>query len=105
MQGLSLFMSLMHYCVTSILIFVPNPLFLAVMLFISGILLFYTAIIVPVQICLWSYDDPCNAFVTLYFDVAVDSFFLVMLHYCNCAIMYIRSVCIRQKGLRRNKII
>jgi hypothetical protein len=50
---------------------------LAVMLFLSGFLLFYTAIIVPVQICLWSYDDPCNAFATLNFDVIVDTFFLV----------------------------
>jgi hypothetical protein len=49
----------------------------AVMLFFSGTLLFYTAIIVPVQICLWSYDDPCNAFTTLNFDVVVDTFFLV----------------------------
>jgi hypothetical protein len=49
----------------------------AVMLFLSGVLLLYTAITVPVQICLWSYDDPCNTFATLYFDVAVDSFFLV----------------------------
>ena len=48
------------------------------MLFLSGLLLFYTAIIVPVQLCLWSYDDPCNAFTTLYFDVLVDSFFLVI---------------------------
>jgi hypothetical protein len=47
------------------------------MLFLSGSLLFYTAIIVPVQICLWSYDDPCNTFTTLYFDVIVDTFFLV----------------------------
>jgi len=47
------------------------------MLFLSGFLLFYTAIIVPVQICLWSYDDPCNAFATLNFDVIVDTFFLV----------------------------
>ena len=49
----------------------------AVMLFLSGSLLFYTAIIVPVQICLWSYDDPCKAFTTLFFDVVVDTFFLV----------------------------
>jgi hypothetical protein len=47
------------------------------MLFLSGALLFYTAVIVPVQICLWSYDDPCNAFTTLSFDVVVDTFFLV----------------------------
>ena len=49
----------------------------AVMLFLSGFLLFYTAIIVPVQICMWSYDDPCNMFPTLQFDIIVDSFFLV----------------------------
>ncbi len=49
------------------------------MLFMSGALLLYTAITVPVQICLWSYDDPCNIFPTLYFDVVVDSFFLVSL--------------------------
>ncbi len=29
------------------------------------------------QICLWNYDDACNAFPTLYFDVFVDAFFLV----------------------------
>ena len=47
------------------------------MLISSSLLLVYTAIIVPVQICMWSYDDPCNAFPTLPFDVIVDSFFLV----------------------------
>ncbi len=44
---------------------------------LSGLLLIYTAVVAPVQICLWSYEDPCNMFPTLYFDVAVDSFFLV----------------------------
>ncbi len=43
----------------------------------SAMLLFYTAIIAPVQICFWNYDDPCNKFPTLYFDVYVDSFFVV----------------------------
>ena len=47
------------------------------MLFTNGGLLFYTAIIVPVQICLWNYDDPCNIFPTLPFDIVVDTFFLV----------------------------
>jgi hypothetical protein len=46
-------------------------------LFCSAALLLYTAVIVPVQICLWTYDDPCNAFPTLYFDVIVDTFFVV----------------------------
>jgi hypothetical protein len=50
---------------------------MAVMLFLSGALLVYTALIVPVQICLWSYDDPCNIFPTLQFDIIVDTFFLV----------------------------
>ena len=33
-----------------------------------------------VQLCLWNYDDPCNTFPTLRFDVAVDSFFLARAH-------------------------
>ncbi len=49
----------------------------AVEMSLSGLLLFYTALIAPVQICLWNYDDACNIFPTLYFDVAVDSFFVV----------------------------
>ena len=48
------------------------------MLITSMLLLFYTALTVPVQICMWNYDDPCNMFPTLYFDVFVDSFFLVI---------------------------
>jgi hypothetical protein len=52
----------------------------AVMLFLSGAFLFYTATIVPVQLCLWTYDDPCNIFPTLQFDVIVDTFFLVICH-------------------------
>ena len=34
------------------------------------------ALVRQVQLCLWNYDDPCNTFPTLRFDVAVDSFFL-----------------------------
>jgi hypothetical protein len=45
--------------------------------FCSAALLLYTAFVVPVQICLWNYEDPCNAFPTLYFDVIVDTFFMV----------------------------
>ena len=40
-------------------------------------LLIYSSVIIPVQLCLWNYDDPCIMFPTLYFDVIVDSFFLV----------------------------
>jgi hypothetical protein len=50
---------------------------MAGMLFISGTLLFYTAMVVPVQIFLWDYSDPCNMFPTLYFDLFVDIFFVV----------------------------
>jgi hypothetical protein len=49
-----------------------------VQLISSATLLLYTAIIVPVQICMWNYEDPCNNFPTLSFDVVVDSFFLVI---------------------------
>ena len=47
------------------------------MLVTSAVLLFYTSLLVPVQICIWNYDDPCIKFPTLYFDVVVDCFFLV----------------------------
>ena len=43
----------------------------------SGFLLLYSAMVVPVQLCMWDYDDPCNKFPTLYFDVFVDIFFMV----------------------------
>jgi hypothetical protein len=49
----------------------------AVLLFTSGTLLFYTAMVVPVQIFMWDYSNPCNMFPTLYLDVGVDIFFLV----------------------------
>jgi hypothetical protein len=49
----------------------------AVELLCSGLLLLYTAIIAPVQICMWNYEDPCHIFPTMYFDVFVDAFFLV----------------------------
>ena len=47
------------------------------MLLTSAALLLYTATIVPIQVCMWNYDDPCNMFPTLYFDVFVDAFFMV----------------------------
>jgi hypothetical protein len=46
-------------------------------LFLSGALLLYTALVVPIQILVWDYSDPCNKFPTLFFDVVADSFFLV----------------------------
>jgi hypothetical protein len=33
--------------------------------------------VVPFQICVWDYSDPCNMFPTLHFDVFVDTFFMV----------------------------
>jgi hypothetical protein len=54
----------------------PHSLFMQVELLFSGLLLVYTAIIAPVQICMWEYEDPCNIFPTMYFDVFVDAFFL-----------------------------
>jgi hypothetical protein len=48
------------------------------MMFCSGVLLLYTAIVAPVQIFLWEFDEEvCNTFPTLYFDLFVDIFFLV----------------------------
>ncbi len=57
---------------------------MAVMLFVSAILLLYSAVVVPFQLCMWDYTDPCNIFPTLNFDMFVDSFFMVpMLFYCR----------------------
>ena len=50
----------------------------AVMLLLNALFLLYTATIVPVQIFLWDYSELCIMFPTLYFDLAVDTFFLVM---------------------------
>jgi hypothetical protein len=48
------------------------------MMICNAIFLVYTGALAPLQICFWSYDDPCNNFPTLFFDVFVDSFFLVL---------------------------
>ncbi len=48
-----------------------------VMVLCNSLFLAYTAVIAPVQICLWNYNDPCNSIATLYFDAFVDIFFLV----------------------------
>ncbi len=50
---------------------------MAGMLFASGLLLVYTALVVPIQMLLWDYSNKCNMFPTLYIDIMVDSFFLV----------------------------
>ena len=55
----------------------PSRASLAAVVLLSGALLLYTAAVVPVQLFMWDYEDPCNKFPTLYFDVAADSFFLV----------------------------
>ena len=46
----------------------------------NTVLLFYTAVIVSVQLFMWNYDDQCNMFPTLYFDMFVDLFFMVSQH-------------------------
>ena len=43
----------------------------------NAFFLIYTTAVVPIQICLWNYEDPCNKFPTLYFDLIVDTFFMV----------------------------
>jgi hypothetical protein len=48
------------------------------MMIFNAIFLVYTGALAPIQICFWTYDDPCNNFPTLFFDVFVDSFFLVL---------------------------
>ncbi len=44
---------------------------------VSGLFLAYTAVMVPVQICLWDSDEPCFVFPTIEFDVTADAFFIV----------------------------
>jgi len=55
----------------------PASPFFSGLVILSGLLLIYTAAVVPVQLFMWNYDKPCNKFPTLSFDVFVDSFFLV----------------------------
>ncbi len=57
----------------------------AALLFCSGALLLYTAIVAPVQIFLWDFNDEiCNPFPTLYLDLFVDVFFLVRFGMIRC---------------------
>ena len=48
-------------------------------LILNAGMLAYSAAIVPVQLSFWEQIDICTAQPTLYFDVFVDSFFLVSL--------------------------
>ncbi len=64
-----------------------TSMFRAGMTITSVTLLVYTAIIVPVQLCIWSYEDPCSIFPTLHFDIAVDAFFLVFVQALPCPIV------------------
>jgi hypothetical protein len=58
-----------------------HPMLTAGQLFISGVLLLYTAIVAPVQVFVWEFnEEECNVFPTLYFDIVVDVFFMVRLH-------------------------
>ncbi len=53
------------------------------MMVFNALFLVYTGVLAPLQICLWNYDDPCNKFPTLFFDVLIDCFFLVELSEYN----------------------
>jgi len=58
----------------------------AAMVFLSGTFLFYTAVIAPAQIFLWESDETeCKFFPTLYFDLCVDTFFMIeiCLQFCT----------------------
>ncbi len=64
----------------------------------SGVFLLYTAVVAPIQLFLWNYDDPCNIFPTLYLDLVVDLFFLVdPLHAGRTVPHFVRS-CTRQRS-------
>jgi hypothetical protein len=68
---------------------------LAGLLFISGVLLLYTAVIAPVQIFLWEFnEEECNKFPTLFFDVFVDFFFIVRIvfHKLNSRYILLQSM-------------
>mmetsp|Transcript_37941 Transcript_37941/g.100971 ORF Transcript_37941/g.100971 Transcript_37941/m.100971 type:complete len:431 (+) Transcript_37941:34-1326(+) len=54
----------------------PSSPFMIGYILLSGLVLLYTAAVVPVQQFMWSNDDPCIKFPTLEFDVAVDFFFI-----------------------------
>jgi hypothetical protein len=76
------------------------------LLFISGLFLLYSAVVVPFQICMWDYSDPCNLFPTLQLDLAVDTFFLVIFLaqkggaselYCLLyAVLYVKIILVTQ---------
>ncbi len=44
----------------------------------SCLLLAYSAYVVPMQLSFWITDDPCDPFPTLYTDVVVDIYFMVL---------------------------
>jgi hypothetical protein len=50
---------------------------MAALVFVSGALLVYTSFLLPFQIFMWDYSDPCNKFPTLFFDCFIDTFFMV----------------------------
>jgi hypothetical protein len=68
------------------------------MIALSGVFLLYTAVVAPIQLFLWNYDDPCSIFPTLYLDLVVDLFFLVdSLHAGRTAPRFVRH-CTRQRS-------
>ena len=45
---------------------------------LSFVFLAYSAYVVPMQLSFWANRDPCDPFPTLYFDLVVDTYFLVI---------------------------
>ncbi len=57
----------------------------------SCLFLSYSAYVVPMQLSFWiNDDDPCQSFSTLYSDIVVDTYFLVLL----IAAVLVRTECI-----------
>ena len=60
---------------------------MAAIVFLSGTFLLYTAVISPAQIFLWESDETeCKVFPTLYFDLFVDTFFIVSFPFYHAAV-------------------
>ena len=62
-------------------------------LLLNAVMLSYSAAIVPVQLSFWEPIDICTARPTLYFDVLVDTFFLV-----SFSSEFHRACCIMTSG-------
>jgi hypothetical protein len=69
-------------------------------------LLLYTAIIAPAQVFLWEFnEEECNTFPTLYFDILVDLFFLVIFGTFRSRLIMANHDCPFQICLRQSEIV